>query len=492
MSGELDGEHFDCVVVGAGMSGLAAGIRLAMFDRRVLILERHNAPGGLNSFYSIKGRKYDVGLHALTNYAPPGAKRLPLIKILRQLRLNRDDLDLAEQRCSRIAFPGRNLRFDNDFSLLESEVAREFPREIDGFRNLVSRLKSVDETALDFQERSAVEVMREHLGSETLINMLLVPVCYYGSARENDLDWSQFVILFKALFLEGFARPYDGVRTIIRALLNRYRELGGVRKMKCGVRRMIAENGEVTRLALDDGAEITADHVISSIGYVETLRLCDDQRPDAGADNLGALSFVETITVLDQEPYNLGWPDTIVFFNSASRFRYERPDDLVDLSSGVICIPNNYKYSDGRQLEEGFVRVTALANYDRWAALNETDYQAAKDRYYELLQRKIFDFMPPLLVRQKEHTTPPLVAHKAQGRLVLTEHTVAKDMFTPVTITKFTGHLGGAVYGAPNKVKDGRTHLKNLYLCGTDQGFLGITGSLLSGISMANLHVLGR
>jgi len=322
--------------------------------------------------------------------------------------------------------------------------------------------------------------------------MLLVPVCYYGSAQENDLDWSQFVILFKALFLEGFARPLEGVRVIIRALLNRYRELGGERKMRCGVRQMIAENGTVSRLLLDDGAEITAGHVISSIGYAETLGLCSDQLAPVGPENIGRLSFVETITVLDQQPIDLGWADTIVFFNSGHRFRYERPDDLVDLSSGVICIPNNYRYSNERRLEEGFVRVTALANYHQWAALNAPAYADAKAHYYELLQRKILDFMPPLRVIQKEHTTPPMVVHKAQGRLVLTEHTVATDMFTPLTITRFTGHLAGAVYGAPHKRKDGRTHLKNLYLCGTDQGFLGITGALLSGISMANRHVLGR
>jgi len=64
------------------------------------------------------------------------------------------------------------------------------------------------------------------------------------------------------------------------------------------------------------------------------------------------------------------------------------------------------------------------------------------------------------------------------------------DMFTPRTIQKYTGHLGGAVYGAPHKSRDGRTSIKNLYICGTDQGFLGIIGAMLSGISMANLHVL--
>ena len=79
---------------------------------------------------------------------------------------------------------------------------------------------------------------------------------------------------------------------------------------------------------------------------------------------------------------------------------------------------------------------------------------------------------------------------KAKNGLNLNKALIARDMFTPRTVKKYTGHLNGAIYGAPNKIKDGRTHLENLYLAGTDQGFLGIVGAMLSGISMANLHVL--
>jgi len=75
---------------------------------------------------------------------------------------------------------------------------------------------------------------------------------------------------------------------------------------------------------------------------------------------------------------------------------------------------------------------------------------------------------------------------------VLTAATLTTDMFTPRTITKFTGHLGGAIYGAPVKNRQGRTTLANVYLCGTDQGFLGIVGAMLSGISMANYHILQK
>jgi len=65
------------------------------------------------------------------------------------------------------------------------------------------------------------------------------------------------------------------------------------------------------------------------------------------------------------------------------------------------------------------------------------------------------------------------------------------DMFTPLTIRRFTGHENGAVYGAPDKKYDGRTHLDNLYVCGTDQGMVGIIGSIVSGITIANKYLLG-
>jgi phytoene dehydrogenase-like protein len=69
-------------------------------------------------------------------------------------------------------------------------------------------------------------------------------------------------------------------------------------------------------------------------------------------------------------------------------------------------------------------------------------------------------------------------------------HVIDTDVFTPKTIRRFTSHDNGAVYGAPDKQLDGTTRLDNLFLCGTDQGFVGIVGAIVSGISMANQHCL--
>ena len=63
-------------------------------------------------------------------------------------------------------------------------------------------------------------------------------------------------------------------------------------------------------------------------------------------------------------------------------------------------------------------------------------------------------------------------------------------MFTPKTVKRYTGHENGAIYGAPQKNYAGTTHLKNLYVCGTDQGMVGIIGAIISGITIANRYLL--
>ena len=361
------GTEYDVAIIGAGLSGLAAGIRLAHFGKRVCIFERHNAAGGLNGFYSIDGRKYDVGLHAVTNYVPAGVKGTPLGKILRQLRIEREEFALSPQKGSRVSFGPkgeRQLKFSNEFTLLESEVARHFPKEADGFSKLAAFVRDLP-LAAEGTSGSARVFIRTLIHDPLLEDMLLCPLMFYGSAREDDMDLGQFAIMFRALYLEGFARPLDGVRVIMRVLLEKYRQAGGERRMKCGVKSIVADKGRAAALILDTGEEIRATSVLSSIGSAETAALFGPKQ-DLGP----TLGYVETISVLKAAPKTLGWgDDTIVFFNDSDRFEYRNPEGQVDLRSGIICFPNNFDYGEGRELDEGFFRVTCLANFDAWSGL---------------------------------------------------------------------------------------------------------------------------
>lgn len=456
--------HYDTVIIGAGMSGLSAGVRLAYYEKKVCILERHTTIGGLNSFYRLRKRNYDVGLHAVTNYAEPGSKGGPLSKLLRQLRMKWEDFDLRPQLQSSIVFPGCTLRFTNDFAFLFQQVAEAFPAQIDGFRKLLEAIDTHDALNLERSTSSARQVVTSHINDPTLVDMLFCPLMFYGSATPHDMDFSQFVIMFKSIFYEGFGRPFDGIRLILKKLVRHFKSLGGQLKLRAGVNEILHRDGKAQAVILDDGTEITADNVLSSAGAAETMRLIDPNAP-VERPRPGNISFVESISVLNREPSHLGHHDTIVFYNDAETFHYERPEEPVDLRSGIICSPNNFDYS--RPLEDGRIRITALAEPDYWIDLPEEEYQERKaewnDRIVEAALNHIPDFRP---------------------------HIVDEDVFTPRTIRRFTGHDNGCVYGAPRKYVNGQTPVKNLYLCGTDQGFLGIVGAMLSGITIANRYLL--
>lgn len=455
---------YDSIIIGAGMSGLAAGIRLAYYGQRVCILERHTTIGGLNSFYRLAGRNFDVGLHAITNFTPRGTKKGPLALLLRQLRIGWEEFALAPQVGSRIAFPGVRLDFTNDFELLRAEVRRAFPAERENFEKLVALVADYDDLESPLSERSARDVLGETLGDPLLIEMLFCPLMYYGSARQNDMDFGQFSIMFRSIFLEGLARPLAGVRLILKTLVRKFKELGGELRLRAGVERLHIEGDQVAGVVLEGGEEIAGRRVLSSAGWLETMRLCQSA-PPPGARAPGELSFIESMSVLDVPPRQLGYDRTILFYNDSEQFHWEKPAELCDVRSGVVCSPNNFAYDE--PLEEGLVRITSLANFDRWAALSEDDYRLEKLRWYDRAVASAVRFLPDF--RQR---------------------VIATDMFTPTTIHRFTGHVNGAVYGAPDKVKDGTTHLKNLFICGTDQGWVGIIGSIVSGISIANRHLL--
>ena len=455
---------YDAVVVGAGMSGLAAGIRMAQFDRNVCILEKHSTIGGLNSFYRRNGRNFDVGLHALTNYAPKGTKAGPLARIVRHLRMSWDEFGLTQQNGSSIAFPGVSLNFTNDFGVLEAEIAEKFPSQIDGFRRMVDGLVGYDQLGLGTAGGSAREYVSSHISNPALVDMIFCPLLYYGGAREQDMEFGQFCVMFRSIFLEGFARPFDGVRHILLKLLKKFRNLGGELRLRCGVEKIVSDGDSVDRIILDNGEEIRAKRYLSSAGWPETMKLCG--LPDAAAQlPAGKLGFIETISVLDAPPKKFGHDKTIVFFNDSERFDYRNPNELVDLRSGVVCSPNNFAYTE--PLEENMIRITALANYDLWRQLSPEEYRRQKLLWYERTLESAARFIPDFR-----------------------RHVIDVDMFTPLTIQRYTGRERGAIYGAADKKYDGLTPFKNLFVCGADQGMVGVIGALVSGVAIANKYAL--
>jgi phytoene dehydrogenase-like protein len=246
--------------------------------------------------------------------------------------------------------------------------------------------------------------------------------------------------------------------------MKKLEELGGEVRFRSPVTEIITNsNGEAVGVKTEK-EELMAPVILSSIGYPETVKLTH-KFPSDKVPRTGAMTFLESIFVYDKKIPAEQNDSTIIFYNNAKKYSYRPAVNYFDPASAVICFPDNYEAHN--KSGEGTVRITYMANYDQWKNLSREEYLMKKDTVansaIDLVKKMVPEF---------------------DGKLLF------KDIFSPTTIEKYTWHLNGTVYGSIDKTRNGKTPVPNLFIIGTDQGFLGIVGSILSGISMANLHGL--
>ena len=457
---------FDLLIIGGGLSGLAAGVRLARFGGRVALFESHTALGGLNSFYRRGSVLQDVGLHAMTNFTPPSESGAPLNLVLRQLRISRDELALCPQGHSAIVLPGTRVALDNDFGHFIGQLKTLFPESATGLDELVRRVEEKGYSSLASAGVSARAVIMACTGNRRLADILCLPVMYYGNAQAGDMDFTDFAILFKSVLQEGFCRPREGMSRLIGLLRQRFEEAGGLLRTGCAVRRILTDGNRVTAVVDASGETHEACHVLSTIGAAETLALIDGggavaSSPLAACRPGGAPGFVECLFEATEAPARLGFAECVEFVCQQETFDFAPPaEPLEEPSSFLVCVPSNYVGMP----EGNAFRVSTLTDSRFWLEQpSDEAYRAAKTE----------------IARQ---CLTALRRHHPQ----LAEGAVCSDVFTPRTFRRFTGHRNGALYGSPDKCRDGRTGWDNLRLAGTDQGLCGIVGAMLSGILAAN------
>ena len=395
---------YDTLIIGAGMSGLAAGIRLAHFGQRVCILERHSAIGGLNSFYRQRGRTIDVGLHAVTNYSPKGARTGPLARAAAPVApgLGRMGLGAATRLGDRV--PRRHAAVLERLRAARiggaaafSPADRQFPPP--GGPICTTTIISANRRA----SRSAREVVAGIIDDPLLVEMIFCPILFYGSARSTTSPFDQFSILFRSIFLEGLARPLAGsptaaadARAAVQGARRRVAAAGGRRA------QIVVRDGAVEKVVLADGSELEARNVLSSAGWAETMRMCDDAARERAAQPTGCRSSSRSRSSTAQ-PQALGHEKTIVFYNDSETVPLReagRPGRLCGAERSVrrtiSPIPSRCR--------EGMIRISALANYERWAALEPEAYRVAKLRWYDRLAAAAVRFVPDFRGRSSKPT----------------------------------------------------------------------------------------
>ena len=123
---------YDAIVIGAGNGGLTACATLARRGVNVLLLERHNIPGGCATSFCRGRFEFEVSLHQLSGLGSvekPG----PLRGTLTRLGVM-DQLEFVQmQDLYRVIVPNRlDLTLKPDLGEMIAELQKQFPHEKEG------------------------------------------------------------------------------------------------------------------------------------------------------------------------------------------------------------------------------------------------------------------------------------------------------------------------------------------------------------------------
>lgn len=271
------------VVIGAGLGGLAAAVRLRHRGFRVTVLERHRHPGGRCGLWESEGFRFDTGptLLLMVDYLRAvfqGVGRdigdyLELRQLDPNYRVHYSDgttLDVTSRLNAMLegverVEPGATPRFLRFLS----ETSRLYRVGLDGFvdRNVHRRgdFFSLKNGALLLRARAMERLQRmvgRYFRSEKLRHTFSFQSLYLGlSPFESPAIYS---LLPFAEVAGGLYFPMGGMHALPRALARLAAELGVVIRYGADVARLEREPGRVSGAVLADGSRVAADLVLAN------------------------------------------------------------------------------------------------------------------------------------------------------------------------------------------------------------------------------------
>ncbi|MFM7244663.1 MAG: NAD(P)/FAD-dependent oxidoreductase [Planctomycetaceae bacterium] len=251
-------EPLDCVIVGAGIAGLACAGELGRRGRRVIVLEATDRVGGRVATDTVEGFRIDRGFQVYNDAYPEGRRQLDL-ESLALGRFEPGALIASGGRLMRVSDPWRR-PLAAVGSLLSGAVGlgdalRTARLRGDAIRGVRSGAIDPEAPPRD-RERTTREELASRGFSEAFVRRFFVPF-FGGVFLERSLDTAAAVFLFDfAMFSLGRAcLPAGGMDAMPRQLAARLPE-GSVR---LGTRVRSIEPGRVT---LDDGSTLVPRDVI--------------------------------------------------------------------------------------------------------------------------------------------------------------------------------------------------------------------------------------
>ena len=451
-------QKYDAIVIGAGLGGLSAATMLAKNGQRVLLLERHNVPGGYATSF-VRGRyEFEIALHELSGIGPP-EHRGTLYRYLDYLGVASKVEFLRLSNLYRSVFPDLDVTLPAGREAFEDKLCETFPDDAKGIRRFVKRVFNMGR---DF---SRISRQRGRVNPATVplrfphffrylpttwghvlnrdvrdprVRAVLSQYWGYFGMSPSKISFLYFASGLAAYIRQGPAFPKGRSQMLSNAFISTFEELGGEVRFNCGVERITTNQGRVTGVITEEDEEITADWIVSNADPITTCRdmIGADHVPSGFFARLQssevAASTVNVYMGVARSNTELGLNEHEIFVSSSYDFdcQYEQMRQL-DPPDAIAITCYNVVYPEISPPGTSIVVLTALAYGEPWYAIPPAEYVDTKNR--------IADGM----IRLAERIAPRL-----------REYAEVVEVSTPLTNIRYAGTRGGSIYGFNQPPRD--------------------------------------
>ena len=281
MPAKVKGPTDNVVIVGAGLAGLSAALRLAGAGRKVTVVERESVPGGRNGLLNKSGYSFDTGPSVLTM---PDLIADALACVGEDIK---DWLDLIPLKPLYRAFydDGSQLDVHSDTNQMREEIAKTIsPAEAVGYGKYVDFVTKLYKYEMkDFIDRNIDSPLN-------LLTPNLARLIALGGFRKLSPKVNQFlkdprtqkVYSFQAMYagvspqqalaiyaviaymdsVNGVFFPKGGMHAVPRAMAAAAQKHGVTFKYNSTVTVIEKSNGRATAVITESGERITCDVVV--------------------------------------------------------------------------------------------------------------------------------------------------------------------------------------------------------------------------------------
>jgi len=296
--------HWDTIVVGAGIGGLALAALLAHHGKKVLVVEKDSWVGGRATSFSgdkiLSENEVTKSLMSLTqgNFAKPEVRREGLDmnkwsvntgfhawvntkpgtgsigQVFKHLGIK-----VKAMPCKKIIYQGLDGKFYNLGSTLGAARFLGLKNSIKLLK-IIFKLNKLNYTDLkQFTNVPLTDWLNKNIESEKVKELLTIVACSMTTVAKPELiDTSEFLRVFQ-IFWKKRQNPGNpvngGIIVLSQAFEKAIRQNGGIVLLNNPVKRVIVEEGKVKGIETNKGS-ITADLVVINICVQNLFTVLDE------------------------------------------------------------------------------------------------------------------------------------------------------------------------------------------------------------------------